>query len=229
MSPRQAGRDRFEPNRARGGRADRRDSSDRTSLSALLVVDGLGDDHGGTRLASDIDLELRAGLGALGRNVGHSDPSLQARREGAAGDLAAAGNWIALPRDAPFGQLEGNQALARTLRADPRRLVGADEPGALLAAPAKPGLDGASAFAQLVAVEAEADLEPERVARAEAGGRCPRVYQRVPHPGSGSGVEQQLEAVLAGVAGSAHQHRNAGHVALTAVHPRRQPPVGESG
>ena len=45
--------------------------------------------------------------------------------------------------------------------------------------------------------------------------------------GASLGVEQQLDPVLARVAGAAHQHRDAGHGALAAVHARRQLAVGE--
>ena len=42
------------------------------------------------------------------------------------------------------------------------------------------------------------------------------------------GIEQELRAVLAGVAGPADEHRDAGQGALAAVHARGQRPVGEA-
>ena len=59
--------------------------------------------------------------------------------------------------------------------------VAADEARVLLAAPAQAGLDRAALLHQVVAVEVEADLEAQRVARGEADGRRRRASsERVP-------------------------------------------------
>ena len=89
--------------------------------------------------------------------------------------------------------------------------VGADEAGVLLAAPAQPGLDRPAVGGQVVAVEVEADLEAQRVARAEADGRGAGGENGVPHRGRVRRVDEQLDAVLAGVAGAGDQRaRRAG-------------------
>ena len=71
---------------------------------------------------------------------------------------------------------------------------------------------------ELVAVQRHAGLEPERVAGPEAHGhlavRAPRLEQRVPQLPHPIDVDEQLEAVLAGVAGAGDLHRDPGHDAL---------------
>ena len=89
-----------------------------------------------------------------------------------------------------------------------RDRLGADEARVLLAAPAQAGLDRAAVLHQVVAVEVEADLQAQRVARAEARGR--RAAPRPARPRRRrrrSGRDQQLDAVLAGVAGAARPAR----------------------
>ena len=84
--------------------------------------------------------------------------------------------------------------------------LGADEAGGLLHAPAEAGLDRAARLHQVVAVEVKADLEPQRVARAQARGLDAGLEQRVPDRGRVLGGDQQLDAVLARVAGAADEH-----------------------
>src|SRR5439155_21301066 len=84
--------------------------------------------------------------------------------------------------------------------------LGPDEAGVLLAAPAEPGLDRTAGLHQVVAVEVEADLEPEGVAGAQPGGRDARLQEGVPDGGRMLGREQELDPVLARVARAAHEH-----------------------
>ena len=106
--------------------------------------------------------------------------------------------------------------------------VGADEAGVLLAAPAQPGLDRAAILGQVVAVEVEAGLHAQRVARAEPGRRGARGDDRVPDRAGGVRRDEQLDAVLARVAGAADEHaRLAGDRQLLRAEARRQLPVGE--
>ena len=65
-----------------------------------------------------------------------------------------------------------------------RHGLGADKARVLLAAPAQAGLDRPALLHQVVAVEVEADLEAQRVARAEPGGRGAGLEQRVPDVGA---------------------------------------------
>ena len=58
--------------------------------------------------------------------------------------------------------------------------VGADEAGVLLAAPAEAGLDRAALLHQVVAVEVEAHLQAQRVARAQPGRLGAAGHDRVP-------------------------------------------------
>ena len=91
----------------------------------------------------------------------------------------------------------------------------------------RPASIGLRVLAHVVAVKVEADLEPQRVARAEPDRRRAAGDQRVPDLGRVLGTQQQLDAVLAGVTGAAHEHRRPRHRALADVEARRQRAVGE--
>ena len=123
-------------------------------------------------------------------------------RQRAARHLAAADDRVALAGDAGAGQHERHELLARcplALRPDDLR---ADEARVLLAAPAEAGLDRPAVLGQVVAVEVEADLEAQRVAGAEADGRGAASVSASQTAVACSGAMQQLDAVLAGVAGA---------------------------
>ena len=96
------------------------------------------------------------------------------------------------------------------------------KPGRLRAAPAEPGLDRVALRAQVVAVQVEADLEPQRVAGAEPAGDDAGVEQLGPDRRRDLGVDQQLDPVLAGVAGAADERRAAADPRRGDPHPRRQ-------
>ena len=70
-----------------------------------------------------------------------------------------------------------------------------------------PASIGPRSTRQVVAVEVEADLQAQRVARAEPGGHGAAAHELVPERRARpAGAQQQLDAVLAGVAGAAHEH-----------------------
>ena len=121
-----------------------------------------------------------------------------------------AGSRTPLPcaRDPALGERERGQALGRPRFAGGGDRLRADEARLLLAAPAQPGLDRVAVGAEVVAVEVKADLEAQRVARAEAGGRGAAVQQRVPEGGGGSGRKQDLHPVLARIARAADQEHS---------------------
>src|SRR3954467_10316459 len=99
-------------------------------------------------------------------------------------------------RDPGTSHGERDELLVRSGLADRADGLGADEPRVLLAAPAEAGLDRPALLHQVVAVEVEADLQAQRVARAEPGRRDALREQRVPDRGRVAGGEQQLDAVL---------------------------------
>ena len=70
----------------------------------------------------------------------------------------------------------------------------------------RPASIGPRVVHQVVAVEVEADLQAQRVARAEPGGRGAGLDHRVPDGGRARGGDDQLDAVLARVAGAADEH-----------------------
>jgi hypothetical protein len=77
------------------------------------------------------------------------------------------------------------------------------------------GLDDCRRLVHVVAVEAHGGLEPQRVARAEAGrhdaGALARREDRVPHPLGLRGRHEDLEAVFTGIAGARDRAHHAGH------------------
>ena len=100
--------------------------------------------------------------------------------------------------------------------------VRADEARVLLAAPAEAGLDRVAVLGQVVAVEVEADLEAERVAGAEADRAWRPAAVSASHTAVAcSGGEQQLDAVLARVAGAGDEDvRRAGDASACVVRNR---------
>src|ERR1019366_6274272 len=122
-------------------------------------------DAGAAVLAAHVDLELGPDGGALRRQVGHPDPHLEARREGAAGDHAAADDPVSRARGPALGDHERHQLLSRSGLAHRADSLRADVAAARAAAPAETGLDRTALGPQIVAVEMEADLGAQRVAR----------------------------------------------------------------
>src|SRR5204862_6580561 len=83
--------------------------------------------------------------------------------------------------------------------------VRGDEARLPLATAPEARLDRVAGLGEVVAVEVEADLEPEGVACAETGGAGTVLRERVPYGGGAVGRDQQLHAVLAGVARAGHE------------------------
>src|SRR5687767_2257868 len=119
----------------------------------------------------------------------------------AAGDdsavLAVHQDRVARPRDPGVGERERHELLGWIEVAE---RVGAYEAGLQLAAPAETGLDRRAVLGQVVAVQVEADLEAERVPRAQPD-ECG--LERVPDLARAIWRDQELDPVLAGVARAA--------------------------
>ena len=75
--------------------------------------------------------------------------------------------------------------------------------------PAEAARDRVPLRADVVAVQRVADLEPQRVARAEAAGHDAAREDRVPERRRVLGHARQLDALLAGVAGAVDHHLDA--------------------
>ncbi len=118
--------------------------------------------------------------------------------------------------------LEGDEDLGRALGASAGDRLGADEPGLLLAAPAEARFDRVALRTQLVAVQRITDLQPQRVAGAEPAGDDAGVQQLCPDRRRDLGVDQQLDPVLAGVAGAADQGRATADLGVRDVEAIRQ-------
>ena len=115
----------------------------------------------------------------------------------------------------------------RLLRLDRAQRLGPDEARIELAAPAEAGLQRIAILGQVVAVEVEADLEPQRVARAEPGRHHASRRERIPDGGCAVGAHEQLRAVLARVAGAAHQAVHARDRHVDGAHAGGKRTVGE--
>src|SRR5262249_10101280 len=123
--------------------------------------------------AADVDVELGAGRRVLDRQVCHADRFLQVRRLRAAGDdaglLVADEGVVAMARDAAVDHLEADDLALRTFgflcpqrgSADEVVLLPADDPAQIR-------FHRSRRLVDVVAVEAHARFEPQRVARAEA-------------------------------------------------------------
>src|SRR5207247_4779182 len=96
------------------------------------------------------------------------------------GDLGAAGNRHPLTRDRLLGHAERDQLALRSLGLDPAKLVGTSELLVELADPAEAGRDRVGVGPDVVSVQRVADLEPKRVARAEAARHRAPPDDRVP-------------------------------------------------
>ena len=92
-----------------------------------------------------------------------------------------------------------------------------------------PASIGLRSVVQVVAVEVEADLEPQRVAGAEPGRAWRRRSSSASQTRAPPRVEQHLDPVLARVAGAADQRRRRRRAGVGGVHPRRQLALGERG
>src|SRR5205814_8132660 len=103
----------------------------------------------------------------------------------------------------------------------------ADEAGVLLAAPAEAGLDRAALLHQVVAVEVEADLEAQRVTGRQAGRDRAAAQQLVPQRARVLGRCEDLDTVLARIAGAADESLAAGDRACRGRHARGQRGVGD--
>lgn len=189
----------------------RREKIERKKKKKALTDKGhLGDNCIGL-LPADSDLELRAGLGVSFRDVSHRHVLAQAGRERARGDLADARpvgeqDVGVLPwrraagdePDPPHGNAVGELLLDDVAAEE---VAGVAPP--LADRPRQPCLDGGDVLVEVVAVQAQAGLEAERVARAEAaeadGARVLRAASRQEGLGELDGVgvgHGDLEAVL---------------------------------
>src|SRR5262249_19004124 len=120
---------------------------------------------------------------------------------------------VTMPRDAPAGHLEAHDLAGQRLGL---HLLDGRAPDEValphLHRPRKAGLDGVRGLVDLVAVEREARLQPQRVARAEPGRleaeRAPDLHELPEEAGRVVPGAEHLDAVLARVpgAGGGHAH-----------------------
>ena len=174
----------------------------------------------GSVLAAHDERELGAGRGEGRLDIAHGDRAADGRAEAARGDDADRAAAEIADLRAVAGRRPALGARPTRSRAGPSRELAGDAIGAGEAAlgaaalgdgEAEIGLDRRGGLVDVVAIEAEAGLEPERIARAEPDRLHLRLGEERPGEGLGMvGGDRDLEAVLAGVAG-------AGDVAVGAV------------
>ena len=127
----------------------------------------------------------------------------------AARDLAAARRPGCPARDAGAGRARRRRASrAGRPRAAARTASEPMKPVSSLQHQPSPASIGPRSSHQVVAVEVEADLQAQRVAGGQAGRRRAAAQQLVPERRRVARGEQQLDAVLARVAGAADQRRH---------------------
>ena len=159
--------------------------------------------------AAHVDRQLGAGRAHPRRHVPEADAGVEHRRERARGDLAAALDRHPLTRDRLLGHPEGDELALRAARLDLAQRPGADEVGVERADPAEAARDRVPLRPDVVAVQRVADLEPQRVARAEAARRDAAGEDRVPQRRRVLGHAGELDPLLAGVAGAVDHHLDA--------------------
>src|SRR5258706_11307580 len=166
-------------------------------------------DAGARAASADVDVEFRAHRRVLDRQVRHADRFLQERRLRAARDETALCladiRVVPVARDAAVQHLEAGDLprhAGRFLRAQRGRaneviLLPADNP-------AEVRFERRRLVVDVVAVEAHARFEAQRVARAETARnhicRFAGLQNRLPHPVRGLRRDKHFKAVLAGVA-----------------------------
>src|SRR5262249_51771911 len=158
----------------------------------------------------DHEADPRPDLGQARRDVPEPDGLVEARRERSAGDDAdgLAGRLAALPfadrvavarRAAVPDLLEPDELPGKARRLDPDQRRLPEEVARLveLHDPAEAGLERVRRLVDLVAVERQASLEAQRVARAEPGGleaeRLARLDERAPELRCRLVVGEELE------------------------------------
>src|SRR5438094_10539166 len=112
------------------------------------------------------------------------------------GDLAAALDRHALPRDRLLGHHEGGELPPGALLLDAAQLIDTGELLLERAHPPESGRDRVGFLGDVVAVQRVTDLEPQRVARAEAARDDVALGDRVPERARVLGHAEVLAAVL---------------------------------
>src|SRR5436309_15555039 len=112
-----------------------------------------------------------------------------------------------MSRDAPRLQLQADQAPCRSLRLDLlQRLASGELALVELHGPAQARFVRVDGLVHVVAPEAQRGLQARRIARTEAcrqhAGRPPVLEDRIPDLTHSFAVDEQLEAILACVAGA---------------------------
>ena len=127
----------------------------------------------------------------------------------AGGHLAAALDRHALPGNRLLLHHEGDEPALGAVRLDAAEDVDALELLVERARPPEAGGDGVGVRPDVVAVQRIADLEAQRVARAEPARDGAALEHGVPEPDGVLAHAEELAAVLARVAGAVHHHLDA--------------------
>src|SRR2546427_1006238 len=175
-------------------------------------------------LAAHVDLELRSGLGLCFGNVRRADGRVDRRSDGAAAHdvhlFAVHVDIHAVPaHDLGLRDREADEPPRHPLELLllQRRLAGERRPFVELHDEREAGLVGRDGVVDVVPVERQPRLEPQRVAGAEAARLgAARAGERVPQLLGVAGAAVDLEAVLAGVAGARYEHFRPRDLALRA-------------
>ena len=177
-------------------------------------------------LAPHVDLDLGPRLGQAGTDVPHADAHAETGRERTAGDpsdnLSVPDDRASLTRNAWIGELEGHELLVGSVCLLLTQPLGPDEVLVECACPSESRFDWRALGRDVIAVEGVADLDPKRVARAKARRARSLVHEHFPDPLGILRPQQELDTVLARVAGAANQGRCAGDGSLRKAKTRGQ-------
>src|SRR5256886_15310436 len=119
----------------------------------------------------------------------------------------------AMPRDVARRHAQADQSSARTALLDFRQRIAPDEVAFVeLHSPTETGLVRVDGLVHVVAPQSQRGLEPGGIARAQPGGQhalaASVLEERIPHVTDILRRDEQLEAVLAGVAGACEDRKS---------------------
>src|SRR5579875_290897 len=174
--------------------------------------------HRAQRQLAPANVHAQSGVRTRG-HAREADGLAQRGRKDPRQDFAVApvaDHALAVAQHALVVQHHANQFARHARGLLPLQRGAADEIAAFVQrhGPREPGLPGRHVLVHVLAVQVHPRFEPQCVARAQTGGAHARRGQRVPQRHRVGLRHDDLEAILAGVAGARHEQR---HAACTAI------------
>src|SRR5579875_2615191 len=173
--------------------------------------------HRAQRQLAPANVHAQSGVRTRG-HAREADGLAQRGRKDPRQDFAVApvaDHALAVAQHALVVQHHANQFARHARGLLPLQRGAADEIAAFVQrhGPREPGLPGRHVLVHVLAVQVHPRFEPQGVARAQTGGAHARRGQRVPQRHRVGLRHDDLEAILAGVAGARHEQRHAARTA----------------